>query len=105
MKLVTRVIGTWMIALALILIVVDGTKSLAANQPVMTSLASYWQVLDAASWSAVQGAIATYLAPLAAGGLAEAVLSVPAFAVSGGLGLIALFFGRKRRKPVYADPI
>ena len=105
MKLVARVIGTWMIALALILIVVDGTKSLAANQPVMTSLASYWQGFDMASWAAVQGLIASYLEPFAVGDLAEAILSVPAFAVSGGLGLIALFFGRKRRKPVFADPI
>ncbi len=105
MKLVARVIGTWMTALALILIVVDGTKSLAANQPVMTSLASYWEGLDMASFEAVQGLIATYLVPFAAGGLAEAVLSVPAFALAGGLGLVALFFGRKRRKPVYADPI
>lgn len=105
MKLVVRVIGTWMIALALILIVVDGTKSLAAGVPVMTSLASYWENLDMASWTAAQQLIATYLVPFAAGGVAEAVLSAPAFALSGGLGLLALFFGRKHRKPVYADPI
>jgi hypothetical protein len=105
MKFVLRVFGTWMIALAVILIVVDGTKSLAANAPVLTSVASLWQSLHAESWTAVESFIVSYLVPFSAGGLAYAVLSVPGWALSGGIGLVALFIGRKRRKPVYADPI
>ena len=105
MKFVVRVFGTWMIVLALILLVIDGTKSLAANQPVTTSVAFLWESLHAESWAALQGLIATYLAPFAIDGLAYGALSVPAWALSGGIGLIALFIGRKRRKPVYADPI
>ena len=105
MKFVARVFGTWMIALSVILLVVDGTKSLAADAPVLTSLAALWQSLSIESWTALQELEATYLAPVSAEWLANAVLSVPAWALAGVLGLIALFLGRKRRRAVYADPL
>ena len=105
MKFVARVIGTWMIALALILLVVDGTKSLAANEPVLTSVATLWSDLHAPSWAYVQALLADALAPLSAEWLANAALSVPAWAVAAVLGLVTLFLGRKRRPAVYADPL
>lgn len=105
MKFISRVFGTWMIALAVILLVVDGTKSLAANAPVFTSIAGLWSGLSPESWSAVEDVIATELAPLSADGLAESALAMPAWGFALVIGLLALFVGRKRRKPVFADPI
>lgn len=105
MKLVLRVIGTWMIALALILVVVDGTKSLAASGPVITSFGALWAGLDAPSWLSTQESLSFYLSPYGVHWLADALFSVPGWALAGAVGVIALFLGRKRRPTVYADTI
>jgi hypothetical protein len=105
MKFIARVSGIWMIALAVILLVVDGTKSLAANALVLTSAGALWQGLHAESWASAEELVAVYLAPLSAEWLANAVLSAPAWALAGVLGLVALLLGRKRRHAVYAEPL
>ena len=105
MKFIARVFGTWMIALAVVLIVVDGTKSLAADAMTLTSLGSLWASLHPQSWEALQAAIALHLAPLSLDGVAEAVFSVPSWAAAGLLGVVALIVGRKRRKTAFADPL
>ena len=94
-----------MIALAVVLVVVDGTKSLADTAPVYTSVGSLWAGLHAPSWAAAQDLVAIYLAPLSADGAAEAVFAMPSWALAGGVGLLALIIGRKRRKQVFADPL
>ena len=43
MRLVLRVVGTLLIAFAVILIIIDGTRSLAANGLVFTPLEATWQ--------------------------------------------------------------
>ena len=103
MKFIARVFGTWMIALAVILLVVDGTKSLAADTPVMTSVGELWAGFNASSWAAVEQGAASLLAPYSAMWMAEAAFGVPAWALSAVVGIVALILGRKRRKPVYAD--
>ncbi|MBU1175532.1 MAG: hypothetical protein KKH72_09025 [Alphaproteobacteria bacterium] len=94
-----------MIALAVVLVVVDGTRSLADNAPVFTSLGSLWAGLHAPSWAAVQQLVATHLVPLSADGAARAVFATPSWALAAGIGVLALILGRKRRKPVFADPL
>jgi len=105
MKFVARVIGTWLIALAVVLLVIDGTKTLAANDLVMTSIGELWAGMHSQSWAAMQNFVLTALVPRSADWLAFAAFSVPAWALSGVLGIIALVLGRKRRKPVYTDPL
>lgn len=105
MKFIARVFGTWMIALAVVLVVVDGTKSLAADAPVFTSLGSLWALLHAPSWESVEALVATYLEPISADGVADLFFAAPSWAIAALLGVLALFLGRKRRKPVFADPL
>ena len=42
MRLVFRLLGTWLIGIALVFLVVDGTKSLAANALVFTGFGQAW---------------------------------------------------------------
>lgn len=98
MRLVLRVLGTWLVGLALVLAVIDGTKSLAANAPVLTSLEQSWLGVHAASLAAVHGFITErYFASLLDGVLA-ALLGYPGFAVFGVLGFALLLIGRKPRR-------
>ena len=105
MRFIARVFGTWMIALAVILLVVDGTKSLAADAPVMTSVGELWAGFHAPSWVAVGELVASLLEPVSAVWMVDAVFGIPAWGLSAIVGIIALVLGRKRRKPVYADTL
>ena len=61
MRLVLRVIGTVLIAFAVILIIIDGTRSLAANGLVFTPLEVTWESMHAASLVAVREFLGTRL--------------------------------------------
>jgi hypothetical protein len=107
MRLILRVLGTWLIGLALVLLVVDGTKSLGANAIVFTSLSDLWISLHPASLVAVEGFFdSRFFAALLDVAL-QAVLDYPAFAVFGLPGIVLALLGRKPRRERYlkADQI
>ena len=97
MRLFLRIVGTWLIGLALVLVVVDGTKSLAANAVEFTSLADAWSAWHGSSLVAVQEFFASrFFADLLASTLA-ALLTYPAFAVIGVPGVVLALLGRTPR--------
>lgn len=107
MRLILRIAGTWLIGLALVLLVIDGTKSLGANGLVYTSLAQLWTQLHPPSLESVQAFFASrFFADLLDATL-KAVLDYPAFAVFGGPGILLALAGRKPRRERYlrADQI
>jgi hypothetical protein len=98
MRLVFRIAGTWLIGLAVVLLVIDGTKSLAANEIIFTSLAQAWMQIHGPSLGEVEGFFASrYFADLLAGAL-SALLSYPAFAVLGVPGVMLALMGRRPRR-------
>lgn len=98
MRLILRYLGTWLIALALVLIVIDGTKSLGANRLVLTSLADLWTQLHPASLVGVQGFFdSRFFADLLDAAMG-ALLAYPAFAVLGVPGIILALLGRRPRR-------
>lgn len=98
MRLVLRIVGTWLIGLALVLLVVDGTKSLAANTVVFTSLGQAWTQLHAPSLVAAESFLASrFFADLLASALGG-LLAYPAFAVIGIPGIILALAGRRPRR-------
>lgn len=105
MKAVLRVLGTWLLGLALVLIIMDGTKSLAANALVVTPLDTLWGGLHAQSFAALQAWIATYLAPWRGDVLAYWLLGLPGFIVTGVLGLLLLIAGREKRARRYIETV
>lgn len=98
MRLVLRILGIWLIGLAVVLLVIDGTRSLGAGKLVLSSLKTTWSSAHSTSLLAVQNSFGGIDL---LNGAAAAVLSYPAFAVAGGLGLILVVLGRVPRRERY----
>jgi hypothetical protein len=97
MRLILRIAGTWLIGLALVLLVIDGTRSLAANVLMFASLDSLWRQLHPDSLAATQGFFGSRMfADLLEVALAQ-ILALPAFAVFGVPGVLLALLGRKPR--------
>jgi len=97
MRLILRILGTWFIAMAVILLIVDGTRSLAANGVVTTSLSDSWTSLNAASLTGFRAFIDSRFFGPVIEPLVTLLLGWPGFAVLGVPGILLLFFGRSRR--------
>jgi hypothetical protein len=98
-RFLLRTIGLLSLAAAFILVIYDGTKSIAGSNLFLTSVRDLWQLLNPASLAKLQPAIS----PLAGGILwdpvAVTVLGAPAWAVLGILGILFTLMGR-RKKPL-----
>ena len=101
MRLVLRVIGTVLIAFAVILIIIDGTRSLAANGLLFTPLEVTWESMHAASLVAVREFLGTRLFGPVLDPVVTAILSFPGWAVIGVPGLLLAWAGRSRRERVF----
>lgn len=101
MKTLLRIIGTWMLGLAIVLIVVDGTRSLAADHVTLTPLSEIWAGIDKTSWAFCQNVIAEHLAPWGGDIVTNVILGWPGWVIAGVLGLVCLVVGRKHRRNTY----
>jgi hypothetical protein len=97
MRLTLRIIGTWLFALAVILLIIDGTKSLAVDRVVLTSLAESWQGFSPQSFEAARQFLATRFFGAVLLPAFEGLVALPGFAVLGVPGLLLAFAGRSRR--------
>lgn len=96
MRLVLRVIGTWLLGIGVILLIIDGTRSLAVNALVLTPLQETWVSLHPASLEAVRGFFASRFFGALLEQVLTAVLTFPAFAVFAVPGIILAILGRSR---------
>ena len=101
MRFILRVLGTVLIALAVILIIIDGTKSLAANGLVLTSLEASWAGMHAESLAGLREFLAGRLFGPVLQPVVSAILGFPGWAVIGVPGLLLAWAGRSRRERVY----
>jgi len=107
MRLIVRTVGTWLLSIAVILAVIDGTKSLAANAVVTTPLGELWTSLNASSLQWVQAFLESrFFGPILTPMLAS-LLTVPSFIVIGVPAIVLAFLGRSRyvRQYVKTDEI
>ena len=101
MRLILRLLGTWLIGLALVLLVIDGTRSLGANGLVLTGLGDLWTQLHPASLAGVENFFATrFFGDFLKAGL-TAMLGYPAFAIVGVPGVVLALLGRTPRSEHY----
>jgi len=97
MRLVLRLVGTWLIAMAVILIVVDGIKSLSDGMIIMTPLGDTWAGLNQASLLAVRDFLATRFFGALLNPVLDTLLGWPGWAIAGVPGIILALMGRSRQ--------
>ncbi|WP_157747469.1 hypothetical protein [Cohaesibacter sp. ES.047] len=93
-------VGLWTCALALLALVLDGVRSIAANEVVMKSLGATWFEIDTASLNLTQAVIQRNVHPFLWDPLMQWVLMMPAWLVAALVGLFFIWLGRKRRPKV-----
>jgi hypothetical protein len=101
MRFILRVIGTLLIAGAVVLLIIDGTKSLGANSLVLTPLEATWLQLHPDSLEAVKQFVGTRLFGPLLDSVVAAVLQFPGWAVIGVPGILLAWAGRSRRERVF----
>ena len=102
-RLLSRVLGVWLLAAALIIAVVDGAKSIAASSFILTPLAETWGTV--AGWAGVRSAGADAAAQPWPLDVALAWLwAAPTVAVLAALSFVFLAAGRRRRERTYGRP-
>ena len=97
MRFILRIVGTWLVGIALVYGVVDGTKSLAANELVFTSFAQAWTWVHADSLQATRLFIESRLFGPMLETVANAVFAAPVWLVLVIPGLLLAWMGRSRR--------
>ncbi|WDR01316.1 hypothetical protein PSQ19_10735 [Devosia algicola] len=104
MRLFLRILGTWFLGLALVLLVIDGTKSLAANAVFLTSFGTIWSSLHSPSLDTVHSFLEGRFFANFLERMFSAILTYPAFAVLGVPGLALALLGRSRKATRYEIP-
>jgi len=92
-----RSIGFLAIAVAFLLIIYDGTKSIAANTVFITSVRNLWETFNAASLAGLRPLVEGNLGRYAWDPVFTGFLNTPSWAVIGIVGIIFILLGRKRR--------
>jgi hypothetical protein len=97
-RLFIRLVGLFAIAGAVIALVVDGTKSIAASTLTLTPLGQAWFSFDpdslTAAHAAVAGNIEAYVGAWVWDPVIEFLLGLPVWLVFGALGALLVFVAR-----------
>lgn len=101
MRLFIRLLGTWLLGVALILLIIDGTRSLGASQLVFTSLAENWTWLNADSLATVREFLAGRFFGMVLEPVSEAILAFPGWAVLAVPGALLAWAGRSRKTRLF----
>lgn len=99
-RFIISMIGLWTCALALLALVLDGVRSIAANELVMKSLGETWFEIDNASLNLAQAVVQRNVHPLIWDPLVQWILMMPAWLFAGLIGSLLVYVGRKRRPKV-----
>jgi hypothetical protein len=94
-----RFIGLICLAAAFILVIYDGTKSIAANSLFLTSTRTLWELINAGSLAKLRPMIEPYAGGILWDPVMVSILAAPSWALLGGFGILLMMFGR-RKKPL-----
>src|SRR6476659_776593 len=104
-RFILRFIGLICLAAGFILLIYDGTKSIAGNRIFLTSVRALWELINAASLAKLEPMIRPYAGGLLWDPLMVTFLSAPSWSVLGFLGIVFLLIGRKKKPLIgYARP-
>ena len=100
-----RFIGLICLAAAFILVIYDGTKSIAGDKLYITSVRALWDTINAASLAQLKPVILPYAHGMLWDPGMLSFLAAPSWAVLGFLGVIFVLLGRKKKPLIgYARP-
>ncbi len=95
-----RLLGVWLLLLAMVAAVVDATKSLAGGGAwVVTPMGEQWKALSPETLEGAKAGIQTHAAPFLWDPVMTTILDAPTWVVFGILGVLLYWLGQKR-KPV-----
>src|SRR5476649_1325349 len=94
-----RFIGLICLAAAFILVIYDGTKSIAGNRVFITSVRFLWDLINAGSLQKLKPLIEPYAGGFLWDPVMIAVLAAPSWSLLCGFGILLLLLGR-RKKPL-----
>ena len=93
-----RITGIWLMLIAVVALVVDGTKSLSNSQLIWTSLGEQWANISTKSLQATQLFIVDRLHSIIWDPFVYTILLWPSWAIIGLLGLFFYWLARKRHR-------
>ena len=100
-----RFIGVLCLAAAFILLIYDGTKSIAGNNLYLTSVRELWDLINAGSLAELKPLIQPYANGVLWDPVMLTLLAAPSWSVFGVLGIILVLLGRKKKPLIgYARP-
>ena len=103
MRLILRILGTWLLGFALILLIIDGTRSLGANALVFTSFGDAWAWVNADSLVAAREFFTSRFFGPVLEPTVNAILVFPSWAVLAVPGVILAWMGRSRRTRIFVQ--
>src|SRR5471032_1042373 len=92
-----RFIGLISLAAAFILLIYDGTKSIAGNRLFLTSMRTLWELINAASLQKLKPLIEPYAGGFLWDPVMVAIMAAPSWSLLGGFGIFLLLLGRRKR--------
>jgi len=98
-RFLLRFLGLLCLAAAFILVIYDGTKSIAGNDLFLTSVQTLWELINAGSLARLKPLLTPYAGGLLWDPVMLAILAAPAWSVLGLIGIVFILLGR-RRKPL-----
>ena len=100
-----RFIGLICLAAGFILLIYDGTKSIAGNALFLTSVRTLWELINAGSLAKLEPMIRNYAGGYLWDPLTVAILAAPSWGLLGIFGILFLLLGRKKKPLIgYARP-
>ncbi|HZP76165.1 MAG TPA: hypothetical protein VFB45_08505 [Pseudolabrys sp.] len=96
-RFLLRFLGLLSLAIAFILVIYDGTKSIAGNAVFITKLGDLWNNIHASSLQLLQTSIERHADPLLWQFVVQPVLQQPSWLVLAILGIVLILLGRKKK--------
>jgi hypothetical protein len=98
-RFLLRFIGLICLALAFVLVVYDGMKSIVGNRLLLTSAQTLWELINAGGLAKLKPLLEPYAGGLLWDPVMVGILATPSWALLGGFGILLLVLGR-RKKPL-----
>jgi hypothetical protein len=96
-RFLLRFIGLICLAAAFILVIYDGTKSIAGNGVSLTTVRALWELVNAGSLAKLKPLIEPYAGGMLWDPAMVSILAAPAWGLLGMVGILLILFGRKKK--------